>query len=146
MKTPLASHTRWFMFVVLAAIIPWAILLILFPRHTSVYWMWVMRDPHSAILVGAVYVGASTYYVLSMLHNDWPQTRMGLEGSFTVYRASLRHPGPLRGHVRRRDRERARPAARGHSRYCDGSRPCWTPRKPQRPSGELIQRRPEALT
>lgn len=84
MKTPLASHTRRFMFVVLAAIIPWAILLILFPRHTSVYWMWVMRDPHSAILVGAVYVGASTYYVLSMLHNDWPQTRMGLEGSFTV--------------------------------------------------------------
>lgn len=72
------------MIVTLAAIIPWGILLILFPRHTAVFWMWVMQDPRSAVLVGAVYAGASIYLLLALRHDDWPQTRMGLEGSLTV--------------------------------------------------------------
>jgi hypothetical protein len=46
--------------------------------------MWGMRDPHSAVLVGAVYAGATVYYVLAALSDDWMEAQAGLEGIFTV--------------------------------------------------------------
>ena len=46
--------------------------------------MWAMRDPHSAILVGTVYVGATVYYLLALRSDDWLETQAGLEGIFTV--------------------------------------------------------------
>jgi hypothetical protein len=81
---PLASHTRRFLWATIGVVAPLAILLVLFPRHTTVHWMWVMRDPRSAILVGAVYVGAAVYYWLAVQSDDWLETQAGLEGIFTV--------------------------------------------------------------
>ena len=80
----LASHTRRFLWATIGVIVSLAILLVLFPRHTAVYWMWTMRDPRSAILVGTVYVGATVYYLLALRSDDWLETQAGLEGIFTV--------------------------------------------------------------
>lgn len=65
-------------------IIPLAILLVLIPGSTAVYWMWAMRDPRSAILVGTVYAGATVYYVGAVRADDWLEAQAGLEGIFTV--------------------------------------------------------------
>jgi hypothetical protein len=80
----LAQHTRRFLWATIGVIVPLAILLVLFPRHSAVHWMWAMRDPRSAILVGTVYVGATVYYALALLSDDWLQAQAGLEGIFTV--------------------------------------------------------------
>jgi hypothetical protein len=80
----LTSHTRRFMWATIGVVIPLAVLLVLFPRHTAVYWMWVMRDPRSAVLVGTVYAGATVYYLLALLSDDWLETQAGLEGIFIV--------------------------------------------------------------
>jgi hypothetical protein len=80
----LDPHTRRFLWATIGVIVPLATLLVLFPRHTAAYWMWVMRDPRSAVLVGAVYAGATLYYLLALLSDDWLEAQAGLEGIFTV--------------------------------------------------------------
>jgi hypothetical protein len=65
-------------------VVPLGLLLGLFPAHTAVFWMWAMSDPRSAVLVGAVYIGASIYYILALRLNDWEQTKAGVEGTFIV--------------------------------------------------------------
>lgn len=69
---------------ILAVVLPWGLLLGLFAAHTSVFWMWAMRDPRSAVLVGAVYIGATVYYIAALRLNDWEQTKSGVEGAFVV--------------------------------------------------------------
>jgi hypothetical protein len=80
----LTPHTRRFLWATIGVIVPLAILLVLFPRHSGVYWMWAMRDPRSALLVGTVYMGATVYYALALMSDDWLEAQAGLEGLFTV--------------------------------------------------------------
>ncbi len=80
----LTSHTSRFLWATIGVVLPLATLLVLFSRHTVAYWMWGMRDPRSAILVGTVYVGATVYYLLAVRSDDWLETQAGLEGIFTV--------------------------------------------------------------
>src|SRR5574341_2080796 len=80
----LKSHTRRFMWATIGVVVPLATLLVLFPRHTALTWMWPVRDPRSAALVGAVYAGATIYYWLALRSNRWVEAQAGLEGIFTV--------------------------------------------------------------
>jgi hypothetical protein len=84
MAQALTRPMRALIWSILVAVVPWAILLGLFLAHTSVFWMFAMRDPRSAVLIGAVYVGATIYYVLAFRENDWEQTKSGIEGAFIV--------------------------------------------------------------
>jgi Domain of unknown function (DUF4383) len=83
-STGLAAHTRRFLWATIGVIVPLAALLVLFPHHTAGYWMWGMGDARSAVLVGAVYAGATVYYLLAVLSDDWMEAQAGLEGIFTV--------------------------------------------------------------
>lgn len=78
MTPPLTIPMRAPVWSILAAVAPWAILLGFFPAHTSVFWMFPMRDPRSAVLIGAVYIGATTYYVVALQMNEWEQTKSGV--------------------------------------------------------------------
>src|SRR5947209_6099838 len=84
MAVPLSRETRVFLVATLVVIVPLAALLCLLPGSTDAYWMWTMRDPRSAVLVGAVYAGATVYYTLALRSNDWTQATGGLDGIFTV--------------------------------------------------------------
>ncbi|MGQ0550426.1 MAG: DUF4383 domain-containing protein [Armatimonadota bacterium] len=84
MHQPLTGQMRALVWSILAVVLPWGLLLGLFAAHTSVFWMWAMRDPRSAVLVGAVYIGATVYYIAALRLNDWEQTKSGVEGAFVV--------------------------------------------------------------
>lgn len=81
---PLTAQMRALVSSILVAVVPWVIVLGLFPSHTSFHWMWPMDDPRSAVLVGAVYAGAAVSYVAALRLNDWRQTKIGLQGTFVV--------------------------------------------------------------
>jgi len=83
-KQPLTGQMRNLVWTTVAIVVPLGLLLGLFPAHTAVFWMWAMSDPRSALLVGAVYIGASIYYILALRLNDWEQTKAGVEGTFIV--------------------------------------------------------------
>lgn len=83
-RLALAAHSRRFLWATIGVIVPLAVLLVLFPRHTATYWMWAMQDPRSAVLVGTVYVGATVYYLAALRSDDWLETQAGLEGIFVV--------------------------------------------------------------
>ncbi len=80
----LATYTRRFLGATIGIVAPLATLLVLFPRHTALTWMWPVRDPRSAVLVGAVYAGATIYYWLALRSDDWLEAQAGLEGIFVV--------------------------------------------------------------
>ena len=80
MRTTLTIEFRALFLAILAVIVPFGLLLYLLPSATSIYWAWNIADPRSAILIGSAYAGATVYYVLLFLANDWFQVRYGLGG------------------------------------------------------------------
>lgn len=79
MKT-LAVEFRVLFWAILGVIVPFGLLLFLFPGGTESYWAWVIPHPRSATLIGAAYVGATPYYLLALRENDWEQVRNGMGG------------------------------------------------------------------
>jgi hypothetical protein len=71
---------RLLYWAILGVIVPFGLLLYFFPGGTDFYWAWVIPEPRSAILIGAGYVGAITYYALLLRMNDWRQARNGMPG------------------------------------------------------------------
>src|SRR5438270_620842 len=80
----LTAGTRALLIATLVVIVPLGLLLYVLPTQTATYWMWVMRDPRSAMLFGPVYLGASIFYVIALRQNDWTQLQAGLQGLFVV--------------------------------------------------------------
>src|SRR3972149_1633223 len=61
----LSVEFRVLFWAILGVIVPFGLLLFLFPGGTGSYWAWVVPHPRSAILIGAAYVGATPYYLLA---------------------------------------------------------------------------------
>jgi len=76
----LSVEFRVLFWAILGVIVPFGLLLFLFPGGTGSYWAWVVPHPRSAILIGAAYVGATPYYLLALRENDWEQVRNGMGG------------------------------------------------------------------
>jgi hypothetical protein len=55
-------------------------LLYFLPGKSEVYWAWVVPHPRSAILIGAVYLGAIFFYLLALRENEWRQVQNGMGG------------------------------------------------------------------
>jgi len=80
---PLALEFRLLFWAILGVIVPFGFLLYFFPSSTESYWAWVIHHPRSSTLIGAGYVGAIAYYLLTLKENDWRQTRNGMGGLIT---------------------------------------------------------------
>ncbi|MDQ3864303.1 MAG: hypothetical protein M3317_12560 [Actinomycetota bacterium] len=80
MRSTLIVEFRVLFLAILAVIVPFGLLLYVFPSATSIYWAWNIANPRSAILIGSAYAGATVYYVLLFRANDWMQVRYGLGG------------------------------------------------------------------
>jgi uncharacterized membrane protein len=83
-QTPLTRGTRAALVSIILVVIPLGLLLYVLPTQTSVYWMWTMRDPRSAMFFAPIYLGSSVYYLLALRENDWQQTLAGWQGVFLV--------------------------------------------------------------
>lgn len=80
MRSPLIFEFRFIFVAILGVIVPFGLLLYFLPTQTSVYWAWVIPTARSAMLIGAGYLGAITYYVMALRSNDWDQVQGGLGG------------------------------------------------------------------
>ena len=80
----LTAATRSLLWLILAVIVPLGVVLYFFPNRTDTLWMWTARDPRSAMLIGALYLAATVYYLVALHEDDWLQTQGGLEGVFII--------------------------------------------------------------
>lgn len=79
-RIPLSREFRFLFVAILVGISVFGLLLYLFPSGTAIYWAWVIRDPRSAILIGAGYSGAILYFLLALRGSDWLEVASGLGG------------------------------------------------------------------
>ena len=95
MRRPLIREFRLLFLAILGVIVPFGLLLYVFPRGTGSYWTWPIPEPRSAMLIGAAYLGAITYYVAVLSQNDWQQVDNGLGGlilfSLVLLAATMAH-------------------------------------------------------
>ena len=80
MHRPLTLEFRLLFYAILGVIVPFGVLLYFFPGGTEIYWTWSIPEPRSAMLIGAAYLGAISYYVAALYLNDWQQVDNGLGG------------------------------------------------------------------
>jgi hypothetical protein len=95
MRRPLILEFRLLFYAILGVIVPFGVLLYFFPGGTDSYWAWSIPEPRSAMLIGAAYLGAISYYLAALIHNDWQQVDNGLGGlilfSLVLLAATMAH-------------------------------------------------------
>ncbi|MBI5030439.1 MAG: hypothetical protein HZB51_07925 [Chloroflexi bacterium] len=82
MRNALTAEFKFLYSLVLAAILPFGLLLYFLPTQTASYWPWVIANPRSAMLIGAVYIAAVVYFLLALKTNDWYQVQADQGGLF----------------------------------------------------------------
>src|SRR3989337_2913302 len=95
MRRPLILEFRLLFYAILGVIVPFGVLLYVFPGGTAFYWTWSVPEPRSAMLIGAAYLGAISYYIAALHQNDWQQVDNGLGGlilfSLLLLAATMAH-------------------------------------------------------
>jgi len=95
MRRPLILEFRLLFYAILGVIVPFGVLLYFFPSGTDFYWTWSIPEPRSAMLIGAAYLGAISYYLAALFQNDWQQVDNGLGGlilfSLVLLAATMAH-------------------------------------------------------
>ena len=95
MHRPLILEFRLLFYSILGVIVPFGVLLYFFPSGTDFYWTWSILEPRSAMLIGAAYLGAISYYLAALFQNDWQQVDYGLGGlilfSLVLLGATMAH-------------------------------------------------------
>jgi hypothetical protein len=79
-RIPLSREFQFVFAAILVGISLFGLLLYLLPSETAFYWAWVIREPRSAILIGAGYSGAIFYYLIALRGHDWLEVESGLGG------------------------------------------------------------------
>lgn len=71
MPEGLSSDVRLIFFSLLGGLLLFGLPLYFFPADTAFYWAWVIAQPRTAILLGALYLSGAIYYVLALWTNSW---------------------------------------------------------------------------
>lgn len=79
-----ARETRFFLWLVVAVIGPFGLLLYLYPGGAGDYWAWTIAEPRTAMLVGAIYFTCGMYYVVLARQQEWLQLKASLRSLFVV--------------------------------------------------------------
>ena len=82
MRNALTVEFKFLYLLVLAAILPFGLLLYFLPTQTATFWPWNIPNPRSAMLIGAVYIAAVFYFILALKTNDWHQVEADQGGLF----------------------------------------------------------------
>lgn len=71
MSDRLGPDVRLIFFSLLGGLLLYGLPLYFFPADTALYWAWVIAQPRTAILLGALYLSGAIYYVLAFRLNSW---------------------------------------------------------------------------
>jgi hypothetical protein len=66
-----ARETRFLIWLTIAVIAPFGVILYLYPSSAGDNWAWEIAQPRTAMLVGAIYFATSLYYVLLSRQREW---------------------------------------------------------------------------
>ncbi len=80
MRNPLTLEFRAIILAIVAVILPYGLLLFIFPNQTGVFWVWDTGHSRSSMLIGSVYLAATFYYFFILRENEWLQAQNGLGG------------------------------------------------------------------
>lgn len=83
-RDTVATAVRVYIALVIAVIATFGLPLYLYPSGAPQYWAWTVAEPHTAMLVGSVYLVSSIYYVLLYRERDWIRIEMSLRSLFVV--------------------------------------------------------------
>jgi hypothetical protein len=84
MAGPVARETRFFIWLAISVIAPFALILVVVPGRASEYWAWEIAQPRTAVLVGSIYFASTFYYLLLVRQRDWLLVQSSLRSLFVV--------------------------------------------------------------
>lgn len=71
MPDRLCPDVRRIFISLLGGLLLFGLPLYFFPADTSLFWVWIIPQPRSAILLGALYLAGAIYYVLALRTDSW---------------------------------------------------------------------------
>jgi hypothetical protein len=71
MSDRLSPDVRLIFFSLLGGLLLYGLPLYFFPADTAFFWAWVIPQPRSALLLGALYLAGALYYVLALRTDSW---------------------------------------------------------------------------
>ena len=77
-------ETRFLIWLTIAVIAPFGLLLYLYPSGARDYWAWEIAQPRTAVLVGSIYFASSFYYLVLSRQRDWLLMQSSLGSLFVV--------------------------------------------------------------
>ncbi|MBS1910604.1 MAG: hypothetical protein JST22_01335 [Bacteroidetes bacterium] len=80
----ITREARFFIWLVVAVIGPFGLLLYLYPGGAGEYWAWRIAQPRTAMMVGAIYFCCGFYYAYLARQREWLQLKSSLRSLFVV--------------------------------------------------------------
>jgi hypothetical protein len=66
-----SREARFLIWLTIAGIAPFGLLLVLYPRAAGDFWAWEIAQPRTAVLVGAIYFASAFYYGMLSTQRRW---------------------------------------------------------------------------
>lgn len=102
MSDRLSPDVRFIFVSLLGGLLLFGLPLYFFPANTTLYWAWIIPQPRSAILLGALYLAGAVYYVMALRADSWRAVENNLPGLFlflmVVQASAMIHSDSLRGY------------------------------------------------
>ncbi len=80
----ISRESRFFLWLVVAVIGPFGLLLYLYPGGAGDYWVWPIEQSRTAMMVGAIYFTCGFYYVHLARQRSWALVAPSLRSLFVV--------------------------------------------------------------